>query len=142
MRKANILNQQNLYSVLCQEPPITFYQANGLHDQRSLTMRPSFFDNIKLTSVSCCPKALIFMLQILVAGSALHYASQFGDVLTIFLLLCQGLNIKKKTHDGTTALMIATKEGNEAASSVDIHLRVHLKVRSLPSFFPPSIVFL
>ena len=34
---------------------------------------------------------------------------------TMSLLLDKGLDIKKKTHDGRTALMIAAKNGNEAA---------------------------
>ena len=48
-------------------------------------------------------------------GTALHYASQCGDVRTMSLLLDKGLDIKKKTHGGRTALMIASKNGNEAA---------------------------
>ena len=47
--------------------------------------------------------------------SALHYASQCGDVPTISLLLSQGIDIKKKSHRGSTALMIAKNNGNEAA---------------------------
>ena len=48
--------------------------------------------------------------------SALHYAAWVrGDVPTMSLLLDKGLDIKKKTHKGSTALMIATKNGNEAA---------------------------
>ena len=48
--------------------------------------------------------------------NALHYAARVrGDVPTISLFLDKGLDIKKKTHDGSTALMIATKYGNEAA---------------------------
>ena len=47
--------------------------------------------------------------------SALHFASECGDVSTMSLLLDKGLDIKKKTHDGRTALMIASQKGNEAA---------------------------
>ena len=48
--------------------------------------------------------------------NALHYAAAVcGDVPTMSLLLDKGLDIKKKTHDGRTALMIASQKGNEAA---------------------------
>ena len=48
-------------------------------------------------------------------GTALHYASQCGDVPTMSQLLDKGIDINKKTRDGSTALMIASKKGNEAA---------------------------
>ena len=51
--------------------------------------------------------------------NALHYSSLCGDVPTMSLLLDKGLDkgldIKKKTRDGRTALMIASNKGNEAA---------------------------
>ena len=48
--------------------------------------------------------------------NALHYAVlRRGDVPTMSLLLGQGIDIKKKTSGGSTALMIATKHDNEAA---------------------------
>ena len=50
-----------------------------------------------------------------IGWNALHFASQCGDVPTMSLLLDKGLDIKKKTHDGRTTLMIATRNGNEAA---------------------------
>ena len=47
--------------------------------------------------------------------NALHYASQCGCMPMISYLLSQGIDIKKKTHRGVTALMIAMDYEKEAA---------------------------
>ena len=47
--------------------------------------------------------------------NALHYAANGGDAPTMSLLLDKGLDIKKKTLAGRTALMIASKYDNEGA---------------------------
>ena len=50
--------------------------------------------------------------------NSLHFASQSGDVVTIAMLLDKGIDPKKRTKDGSTALTIAAKNGNEAAVEI------------------------